>query len=438
MDIARETAARILLKIELDDAYSSLSLNGALKQVSSENPKDSSFITALVYGVCERRLTLDYNISLYLKSKLSKLHPAVLTYLRLGTYQILFTDKVPDRAAINESVNLAKRNKLTYAAGLINAVLRKISSNGLVLPLKDKTEDYLSVLYSCPIELLRQFIDWYGVDRTIRILSDSMGKRPLFIRVNNLHTDSDKLMAELSAKGISVEKTDLECCLKLNGIGDITQLKQYINGDFFVQDKSSQVACKILGAKPGETLVDCCAAPGGKSFTSALNMNNVGSVYSCDIFPHKTDLMEKTAQRLGIGIIKTVCTDARSLRNTLQNADRVLCDVPCSGFGVLGRKPEIKYKSLDSLKNLPDIQYEILDSCSEMVKAGGCLVYSTCTLNPNENEKVCEKFLAEHKDFSIADEDYYVTVCNSEKYYTVFPSENGGDGFFVAKFFRSK
>lgn len=437
MDKAREAAAKILLKMELDGAYSSLALNEALK-IQAGNEKDNSLITSLVYGVCERRLTLDHNISLYLRSPLKKLHPAVLTYLRLGAYQILYAERIPDRAAINESVELAKKNKLAFASGLINAVLRRISAEGLKLPSEDDRKKYLSVKYSCPEALLDLFLSAYGEQNAVDILEASVGKRPVFLHVNTLKCSSAELAEQLRTSGIGISDTSLPDCLTAENTGDITALPAYRSGCFFVQDMSSQTACRILDAQPGETIVDCCAAPGGKTFASAIAMRNEGTVIACDVYPHKTELIEKGAQRLGLSCVKTVCADANKLKYSLSEADRVLCDVPCSGFGVIGRKPEIKYRSVDEASGLPAIQLEILENCSSIVRPGGVLVYSTCTLNPAENDEVCDAFLERHPEFSVCPDGFYAEKCRGKKYVTIFPSPNGGDGFFTAKFIRSK
>lgn len=436
MDKARDSAAKILLKIELDGAYSSLTLNDVLRRQDG-NEKDNALITSLVYGVCERKFTLDYNIALYLKSPLKKLHPSVLTYLRLGAWQILFADRIPDRAAINESVELAKKNKVAYAAGLINAVLRRISTEGLVLPDENETVKYLSVKYSCPEELLTYFISSYGIMNTKGILEASVDRRPVFIRANTLKCSENDLLSSLNAVGVKTWPTPIDGCYSIDNTGDITSLKEYRKGYFFVQDMSSQTACKILGAEPGETLVDCCAAPGGKTFSSAIRMLDRGTIFSCDIYPHKTELIEKGAQRLGLHCVKTVCCDALLLKHNIHNADRVLCDVPCSGFGVIGRKPEIKYRSLEEIADLPAIQLKILESCSEMVRPGGVLVYSTCTLNPAENDGVCDSFLEKHPEFSLCCDGVYAELRGENKYVTTFPTAEGGDGFFTAKFIRS-
>ncbi|MCH5198070.1 MAG: 16S rRNA (cytosine(967)-C(5))-methyltransferase RsmB [Oscillospiraceae bacterium] len=435
MKSARQTAFEILRKIESDKAYSSLSLNAALKQNSFADLRDASFITSLVYGVTERKLTLDYNLSLYLKSSVKKLHPAVLTALRLGSYQILFSEKVPNSAAVNESVKLVKDNSQAYSSGLVNAVLRKISSNGLVLPEKSDTYKFLSVKYSSPEELIKHFISSYGIENAEAHLEASLGSRPVFIRLNTIKCSFEELKNELNKENADIEKTELENCFILKNVGDITSLSAYIKGFFHVQDMSSQICASLLGVTPGKTLVDCCAAPGGKSFTAAQFMNNEGNIISCDMYEHKVSLINSGAKRLGINIISSVCKNASDLNKSIENADAVLCDVPCSGLGVIGRKPEIKYKSLSDFNSLPETQYAILSSCSKIVKNGGVLVYSTCTMNPAENEKVCERFLAEHTDFYLSRDERYLKFAK-DGYMNIFASPLGGDGFFAARFER--
>lgn len=436
MKSARQTAFEILRKIEKDKAYSSLSLNAALKENSSADLRDAAFITNLVYGVTERKLTLDYNLSLYLKSSVKKLHPSVLTALRLGAYQILFSEKIPNSAAVNESVKLVKENGHSYSSGLVNAVLRKISANGLIFPDKSDTYKFLSVKYSCPEELVKHFISSYGIENTDAHLEASLGARHVFIRLNTLKCTFEELKNELNFENADIEKTDIEHCFILKNAGDITSLSAFNKGCFHVQDMSSQICASLLGVKPGDLLVDCCAAPGGKSFTAAQYMKNEGNIVSCDMFEHKVSIINNGAKRLGISNITAICKNAVQLNKSLENADAVLCDVPCSGFGVIGRKPEIKYKSLSDFNSLPETQYEILSSCSKIVKKGGVLVYSTCTLNPAENEKVCERFLSEHTDFSLSRDEHYLKF-SKNGYMNIFASPFGGDGFFAARFERS-
>lgn len=437
MKSARRIAAEALIKIDNDASYSSLTLNSFLSKETLLSAKDSAFVTRIVYGVIERRITLDYNLALYLKDPIKKLRPNVLACLRMGAYQILFSDKIPDRAAVNESVALSKELGVSYASGMMNAVLRKISANGLCLP--DESQNaalYLSVKYSCPVPLLTHFLIHYGREKTEQHLAASLSARPLFIRRNTLLCTEEMLISSLTSSGVSVVPDSLNGCYVLNTAGDITRLEAYKKGWFHVQDRSSQLAVMLLGARPSQTVVDCCAAPGGKSFTAAQYMENTGTLYSCDMYAHKTVLIENGAKRLGIRNITVLCEDAAQLYKRNIVADAVLCDVPCSGYGVIGRKPEIRYKDPAQFLSLPETQYAILCSGARMVKPGGTLLYSTCTLNPAENEDVCRRFLSEHADFTISIDPVYRAAANGD-YLTVFASDQGGDGFFAARFERN-
>lgn len=425
----RFEAVKLLTKIEKDSSYSSILIADAFRSVKFPDSKDTAFAVSLVYGVLEKKLTLDYNISLYLKSKLSKLKPEVLSIIRVGAYQILFCDKIPDSAAVNEAVKISKKSGSSFASGLINAVLRKISSAGVMLPEKN-----LSIRYSVDVSITDSLVNDYGYEKTVEILEAFNGRRPIFIRVNVLKCTVEELTEALDADGVITRKTEIENCLTVENTGDITRLRAFKDGWFFVQDMSSQLCCRVAGVKPGNTVVDCCAAPGGKTFSMAQYLGNTGSIISCDMYEHKTKLISDTADRLGIKNVKTVCSDARELPSKTEKADVVLCDVPCSGFGVMGRKPEIRYKKTDELTDIPVIQKEILYSCCELVKPGGTLVYSTCTLNRKENDLICDAFLESHPDFRIADDEYYRSL--TDRYITVFPSADGGDGFFIAKFIR--
>lgn len=437
MKSSRQIAAEILLRVERDGSYAGLSLNSELKKNGTSDAKESALATKLVYGVIERKLTLDYNLSLYLKAPVKKLHPAVLTVLRLGLYQIFYTSRIPVRAAVNESVALTKSYGVGYASGLVNAVLRKAASAGLMLP--DSAADemfYYSVKYSCPQALLRHLISNYGLENTRGHLEACGEVRPLFIRQNPLKCNEETLAAALAEDGAALCQTDVPGGYRLIYEGDITRLSAFEKGLFHVQDLSSQIAALLVGARPGDTAADCCAAPGGKSFTLAQCMNNTGSLTACDIYPHKTKLIEDGAERLGINIIKTVCAPAQTLPAVLPAADAVLCDVPCSGYGVLGRKPELRYKDPADCAGLPQTQYEILSACAGMVRPGGTLVYSTCTLNPAENEAVCDAFLASGAGFAVSNDPFYRTYTKGAPYMTLFASAQGGDGFFAAKFER--
>lgn len=430
----RTEAVRLLTKFEKDASYSAIALSEALKNIDFADSRDVSFAVSLVYGVLEHKITLDYNISLYLTSSVKKLKPVVLNCLRIGAYQLLYLDKVPQSAAVNESVRIVKKLGFSFASGLVNAVLRKIASSGLILPDDSNQEEYLSVRFSVDISIARMLIRDYGFEKAQDILDVFSGRRPIYIRHNTLRCTEEQLKASLEADGVSFKETELEGCISISDTGDISRLSAYKNGYFHVQDMASQICCKLLGAKGGERIIDCCAAPGGKSFTVAQYMENCGSLISCDMYEHKISLINSGAKRLGITVIDAVCSDAVRLNTLYSEADRVLCDVPCSGIGVMGRKPEIRYKNEADFSSLPEIQKNILYSCSEMVRKGGVLIYSTCTLNKKENEEICEGFLRDHPDFHISDDADYKSL--TDRFITFLPDKNGSDGFFIAKFIR--
>ena len=432
----RQKAFEILLKIHLSDAYSNLVLDTYLKK-DDMSSRDRAFVSALVYGVCERQLTLDFNLSRYLKQPIKKLKPEVLISLRLGAYQLLFMDKIPPSAAINESVNLTKANKAAFASGLVNAVLRNISRNGLLLP-DEKDANYLSVKYSCPQWLIDMWTDAYGRENTEDILRCSLGEVPVYIRVNTLKTDADSLISLLKDDGVEAEKCDsISDALILRKQGSIENLQAFESGLFHVQDLSSQLCCKVLDAKPGDTVLDVCSAPGGKAFTISQYMNDKGSLTACDIYDSRVNLIKDGASRLGISCVRPQTSDATQFNDQLPLFDKVLCDAPCSGLGIIRRKPEIKYKSAQDIDKLHNLQYLILCITSKYVKKQGTLVYSTCSLNPDENIDVCRKFLSDNKDFELCDiSDFGDFGIIQDKTLTVIPSKKDSDGFFIAKFVR--
>ncbi len=428
----RKIAFEALMKIEKDSAFSNITLDSFLSKTELD-ARDKSFVSALFYGVIERKLTLDYNLSLYLDKPLKKLKPEVLVILRLGAYQILFLDKVPDSAAVNESVRLAKKS-CNFASGLVNAVLRKISQNGLCLPDKNDIGLYLSVKYSCEKWICEKWIREYGEEDTIKILEVCNGSPDIFIRVNTTKVSADELIELLSEEGVASEKTYIKNALKVNLHGnDIEKLKAYSAGYFHVQDLASQICIKALAPVKGEKVFDLCSAPGGKAYTAAEYMENQGSVLCFDKYQKRVDLINKGALRLNLGIIYGEVSDALVYRENLGLADRVLCDVPCSGLGIIRRKPEIKYKSEEELKSLPDIQYKILTNGAKYVKKGGRIVYSTCALSKLENEDVCRKFLNENNDFTVVRP---IPELSDSDFITLMPHKNGSDGFFIACFER--
>ena len=434
----RQLAFETLLKLQKHQSYSNLSIAGVLGS-SDLSGADKSFFTTLVYGVLERKLTLDYNLSLYLKQPLKKLNPNAYAALLLGAYQVLFLEKVPDHAAINESVKLTRKNGASFASGLCNAVLRKVASNGLCLPeapaaapedgrpLTDKEYAYYSVLYSVPVPLIRLWVEAYGFEKTEGILKDALGPRPLTVRVNTTRTTAEELIARLETEGVTaVPHEAVGDALILESAGDLAALPSFRDGLFHVQDAASQLCCANVAAEPGMTVYDLCAAPGGKSCTLAEYMENKGVVRAVDLYEKRVGLIAENAERLGLSIVEPAVGDATEYDPERPPADRVLCDVPCAGYGDIGRKPEIRFKDPGSVDIFPALQYDILDKAEQYVVDGGRLVYSTCSLNPAENEAVAERFLEEHDGWKLV------------LMKTYFPQDYHCDGFFNAVFEKAR
>lgn len=427
MTDARSAAFSVLSRIEKDRSYSNLLLSD-MTYDEKLSRKDKLLAHRIVKTALERKITVDYNLSLYLTQPLKKLKPQVLTILRMGACQLLFMDKIPASAAINESVKLSKKNGCSFASGLVNAVLRKISANGLVLPEKDDYIKYLSIKYSFAEYICKRFIDYYGAETAEKIMESSLDSGNIYIRKNTLKNDS-----------LTVENRTVpfpENCYTIRNTGSIPELTDFKNGLFHVQDLSSQLCCKILSPEKGDSVIDVCASPGGKTMTMAEMMQNEGVIISCDIYEHKLKLINDTAERLGINIIKTVLRDGTDENSELPMADRILCDVPCSGFGVTGKKPEIKYKDEQEIATLPDIQLKILENSCRFLKSGGRLVYSTCTLLPEENAGICRKFLKKHSDFRAVHIDDEIKGFRDGEALTVLPYNYDCDGFFIAAFER--
>lgn len=433
MSNPRQIAFDALSKTQRDGGFSNLTIDAVLSK-SNLDTRDRSFVSNLFYGVIERQLTIDYQLSLYLSKPIKKLKPEVLTILRLGAYQILFMDKVPDSAAVNESIKLSKKNGATYASGIINAVLRKVAANGIVLPDKSETEKYLSVKFSCPLWLVKKWTVEYGYEDTAAFLESSVGSADTFIRVNNTKITAEDLADVLVSEGVECEKTYNDNTLKIDLKGhNIEKLDSFKKGCYHVQDIASQLCAKALDAKENDTVFDLCSAPGGKAYTIAEMMNDKGRVLCFDIYENRVNLIVDGAKRLGLKAIEGRVADASVYNPELGLADKVLCDVPCSGLGIIRRKPEIKYKNEEELKGLPEIQYSIIDNASNYVKDTGRLVYSTCTLSKAENENIVEKFLENHKNF-IAVPVFKENGSGTD--ITLMPHKNQSDGFFIACFER--
>ncbi len=412
---ARKVAVNILLKIDTDKAYSNLTLNSYFKDLEISS-QDKAFVTALVYGVLERKITLDYVLKRFIKTPLKKVQPFTLEVLRLTLYQIMFMDKIPDSAAVNEAVKLIKRSKESRNSGFANAVLRNVLRQESLLPNGDSAED-LSVIYSCPAEIINSFIKDYGIYDTKEILKHSLLPAKLTVRVNTLKTYIDTFKENI---GVECFETEPFGALILNKGIDIANNPLYNDGQFFVQDSASQRVVALLQPKANERILDMCAAPGGKSFSMGLTMENMGEIVACDLYEHKCNLIKNSAKRLGLSIIKPMVLDATIYDENLGEFDRILCDVPCSGLGIIGRKPEIKYKDFSDFDNLPQIQYKILTNAKNYLKSGGKIMYSTCTLRKVENDDIINKFLSENSDFSL------------EYSHTFMPHKDNTDGFYCA------
>ncbi len=433
---ARQIAFEILLKIEKDKAYSNLAVDSAVKAYCPDST-DCAFISRLVYGVTERKITLDYIISRNLQQPINKLKKDVLVILRLGVYQIIFSDKIPTSAAVNESVKLTKANRCQYASGLVNAVLRKVGGEGFHLPEDLSNTERISILYSAPEELVKFLSYHYGEENTDAFLKAALEPKKIFIRVNTVKINKEELKTQLQSEGVVVKNTVLENAFEIEVNKAVYDLEAYKKGFFHVEDISSQLCVQALSPKENTQVLDVCAAPGGKTFTMAQYMKNKGQLYSCDIYESRTKLIKDGAKRLGLDCVKTMVNDASVFNPHIPQCDFVLCDVPCSGLGIIGKKPEIKYKKLDDIKELLPIQRKILETTSAYVKKGGRLVYSTCSVNPNENRKICDAFLKEHEDFYTvkALPDIERTVDEGD-YLTLMMHKNNCDGFFIAVFER--
>lgn len=438
---ARSDALKALLRVDGEGGYSNLVLDSTLARQNLE-PADRSLATAIFYGVLERRITLDYIIGLFSAMPVRKMSPVVREIIRIGAYQIRYMEKIPASAAVNESVKLAKANGEFRASGLVNAVLRAMLRRPEKIRLPDehgKPLQYRSVFYSCPEELIAFWRKQYGPVRTDQILEGLAGKPDVFIRVNNTRISEEQLMERLRGEGIEAEPVPWPGhAMRLKKAGGILDSACYRDGLFHVQDISSQLCCRVLDPQPGDRVLDVCAAPGGKTFTLAERMENRGEVLAFDCYERRVGLIRQGVRRLGLSIVRAEVRDAAKPGNDPEPADRVLCDVPCSGLGVIRRKPEIRYKFPGTIDSLPNLQYRILCRSSGLVKKGGILVYSTCTLNPMENSGVADRFLEEHGNFAplalSLPEGVARAAGEPENRITLLPYVHGPDGFFIAAF----
>lgn len=427
----REAALNSLIKWDSSASFSNIELNTVISRRCAEK-NDISLYTLLFLGVIEKKMLLDKIIDEYSKIPPSKVEIQTKNILRLGIYQLLFTDKIPEYSAVSESVNLAsKRSK-----GFVNAVLRSFIRAGKKYSLPSDKWERISIENSVPMDIINIFRSSYGDDTAAELCTLPPQKSHISLRINTLKTSADAVAASILEKGCTAEKSSLANDIVITN-APISALEDILSeGYAFVQDESSKIATEIFGAQSGEAIADVCACPGGKSFSIAIDMQNTGEVYSSDLHQNKLSLIEKGAERLGIDIIHTRAQNAKTpVPEYEERFDRVLCDVPCSGLGVIFKKPDIKYKPIENISALPSVQYDILTNCAKYVKKGGILVYSTCTLNSLENEKNVERFLRENPSFEAV--DFEIGKIKSNKGgYTFLPHITATDGFYVAKMRR--
>lgn len=444
MDKVREIALKVLYEVDRNKAYSNIALDEALKKARKEkqelSSKDIGFISEIVYGTISWRLTIDEVIKKYSKVRMKKISPWILNILRMGIYQILFLDKVPKSAVVNEGVNLSKRYGHKASSNFVNAILRKVERQDFeeFFKIENDTER-ISKTTSMPIWIIEELQKENDLTKVEEICHASNLKPEFCIRINSLKTNKETLKKELEKENIKAMETELEDFLILKGAKNIERRKTFQQGMFTVQDETAGLIPIVLNPKPGESVLDACSSPGGKTTYMAELMNNKGQIIAWDLHEHRVRLVENTAQRLGINIIQTETKDATQYEEKYKEKfDKILLDVPCLGIGVLKRKPDIKWqRKKEDIEEITRIQMEILQNCSNYLKVGGEIVYSTCSILREENEEIIQKFLENNGDFEIQKTNYikkgfYEKFVEKDKYVKVYQNEKT-DGFFICK-----
>lgn len=436
---AREVALLTLSACERQGAWSDGHLKKAIRDAGLDS-RDGALATRLCAGVLQHRMLLDFYLAHFSSVKLEKIEERVLQSLRLGMYQLLFMDRIPASAAVNTSVNLARKySKNPNSSRLVNGILRAVTRQERLPEPKGDLIQCLSIRYSHPAWLVETFLQRLGEEETEALLKADNVPPPVYGQVNPLKTDMNRLLARLAQEGVTAQRHPwLEGGLILSGTGDLERLSAFQDGWFTIQDPAAKLTVLAAGPQPGAKVLDVCAAPGGKSFAVAMAMENKGEIISCDIHPHKQTLIEKGAERLGINCITAHTLDAKTFVPEYEAAfDLVIADVPCSGLGVIRKKPDIRYKEPGPLEKLPKIQKEIIENVSRYVKPNGVLIYSTCTVLKRENEAIVTDFLKRHNEFAAEDFCFPEPVGSSKAgMYTFWPHRQDTDGFFVAKLRR--
>ena len=435
----RRAALTALEKCRRQGAWSDAVL-GSVMDAEGLDARDRAFASRIAYGVMQQRLLLDYYISRYCTARTRKLEPRVLDILRISAYQLMFMERVPPSAAVNEGVALCRGGGCVRAAGMVNAVLRRIAENRDALPpirAASRTEE-LSIKYSTPPELTLLFERELGGDAEA-LLRAQNEPAPITMQVNTCRTDTKSLLASLERDGVRAREHDyLPDCVVCGSAGGIERLEAFKKGWFYVQDAAARMSVMALGIMPGMRILDVCAAPGGKSFAAAAASHGEAEIVACDLHENKLRRIEKSAGCLGFdGIISTCACDGRIYRPEWETAfDAVICDVPCSGLGVIRKKPDIRYKPVSDFAALPEIQLAILRNAARYVKQGGAIVYSTCTVLSAENSGVARSFIEKNSDFCPEDFSLPGGIGSSGGMLQLWPQVHGTDGFFAAKFRR--
>ena len=431
----RQIALRILDEYEAGGKFINLALSSHLTDKLSGEEKAA--LTALLYTSVERKLTYDYYILALSKRSDSDIDPHTKNILRIGLCQILHMHSIPDYAAVNETVKLsATPGERAFVNGILRAAARQKDS--LPMPKEEKNyKRFLSVKYSYPLYIVKRLDALYGREGTEEILSFFNEEKYTDITVNTAKISVSDMILRLKDSGIETETNPyVNNSLRINSSVNPERLYGFSDGLFFVQDRASAICATILDSKEGETVIDVCAAPGGKSFSAAINSLDRSEIHSFDIHESKLSLISSGAERLGLKSVKVAARDALYPDEALLGrADKVICDAPCSGLGVMGKKPDLRYKDIDSIEALPTLQYDILSASAKYLKKGGVIIYSTCTLNPEENECVAKKFVEENPNFAL--EPFAIGDLKAEcGYLTLLPNINHTDGFFMAKIRR--
>lgn len=440
---AREIALEVLYKVEEKGAYSNVQLNYVLEKYAPDF-RERSLVTVLVYGVLRHRNTLDWQIEQFSKRPVRKMTVWIRNILRLGVYQLLYMEKIPQSAACNEAVKLARKKGHEGVSRFVNGIMRSIVRNLSKLTWPKAREEFISVYYSHPDWLVKHWVELFGWKKTEDICRANNAVPALSVRTNRLKITLEGLRERLAAEDVvSIQSSLVQYGLLLEGSSSLSRLASYQDGLFQVQDESSMLVGLVMAPKPGERILDCCSAPGGKTTHLGELMGNQGKIIANELQKSKLTLLDSACQRLGIDIVQTVNHDGRDLSQMYQNEmDRVLLDAPCSGLGILRRKPDARWrKSLSQVKELVKLQRELLNSAAACVRPGGVLVYSTCSIEPEENIDQIRNFLKNHQDFYLSDLSPYLPTglqssIEDRGMLQLYPGMT--DGFFICRMERKK